>query len=188
MVLPARKTRKRSTPNSAKLAVRSASSALAEPGESNEGGRLAALVHCPRLLLIRGKADRLNGIERPDRTPHLAERQSREIGASCARSLHEHDPPGDWFEGSAKMPLPFQSQHPVPGRLDAVAAEHIEVDGGLCPRRDQDLDRWRGWTGRRFAQQQRGWAEIDGEAGHHRTVVDIATVAEQLDVGPHGQR
>src|SRR5215213_1115510 len=154
------KTRKRSTPNSAKSAVRSACSDLAEPGESNEGGRLAALVHYPRLLLIRDKADRLNRIERPDRTPHLAERQSREIGAGRARSLNEHDPSGDRLEGGAKMPLPFQPQHPVPGRLDAVAAEHIEIDGGLRPRRDQNLDRWRRgplgrgqWTSHRFAQQ-----------------------------------
>ncbi len=86
------------------------------------------------------------------------------------------------------MPLPFQSQYAVPRRLDAVAAEDIEVDRRLGPRRDQDLDRWRGRTGCRFTQQQRGWAEIDGKAGHHRTVVDVATVAEQLDVGPHRQR
>ena len=86
------------------------------------------------------------------------------------------------------MPLPFQSQDAVPRRLDAMAAEDIEVDRGLRPRRDQDLDRGRGRTERRFTQQQRGWAEIDGKTSHHRTVVDVAAVAEQLDVRPHRQR
>src|SRR5688500_5346869 len=86
------------------------------------------------------------------------------------------------------MPFPFQPQHAVPRWLHAVAAEDIEVDRRLRARRYQDLDRWRGWTGFRFTQEQRGWAEIDGKAGHHRTVVDITTVAEQLDVGPHPYR
>src|SRR5215204_4711244 len=85
------------------------------------------------------------------------------------------------------MPLPFQSQYAVPGRLDTMAAEHIEVDRGLCTRRDQDFDLGRGRTSRRFAQQQRGWAKIDGETSHHRTVVDVTTVTEQLDVGLHRQ-
>src|SRR5918998_333018 len=153
MALPAPKTRRRSTPNSAKSAARSASSNLAIAEKSNEGGQVAALVHGPRLIPVRRKADCLDGIEWPDRTPHLPERQPGEIGAGRARPLDEHDPSGDWLKGGAKMPLPFQSQDAVPGRLDAMATEYIEVDRSLCPRRDQDLDRWRGWTGCRFAQQ-----------------------------------
>src|SRR5215213_5264882 len=188
MVLPVPKTRRRLTPNSVRLAARSACSKLTIVEKRNEGGLTAALVHCASLIPVRRKADCLNRIERPDRTPHLAERQSREIGAGRARSLDEHDPPGDWFEGRPKMALPLQSQYAVSRRLDAVAAEHIEVDRGLCPCRDQDLDRRRRGTGRGFAQQQRGWAKIDGEAGHHGPVVDVATVAEELDVGAHWQR
>ena len=111
-------------------------------------------------------------------------RQPREVGSGNARSLDEDDAAGNWLECGAEMSLALQAEHAVPRRIDAVAAEDVQIDGVSARVVTRTSTGGAGWPASGSQRRSAVGPRSTVETGHHRAVVDVVTVAEQLDVGP----